>query len=274
MTGAHASQHPELVRRIADEGHEIGNHTFTHVDLASVGPLRVKLELNATQRAIEDITGRSTLLFRPPYDADRTPHRPSEIEPLIIAQQSGYIPTMASIDPLDWQAPPAEQILERIRAARPSGSVILLHDAGGDRSATVEALPGLIAYLKARGDEIVPLHRLLGVSKEAVMPSIPVADPMPERLVAGTGLNLLQHLENGLRTFLVVATGLLFLRTLFVVWLAVRQAREDEDDERGRLRPAGLGHPRGLQRGDGDRANAAGAAGEPLSGALRGDPGR
>ncbi|WP_200373867.1 polysaccharide deacetylase family protein [Thiocystis violacea] len=227
VTGTHASEYPDLVRRIVAEGHEIGNHTFTHTDLSKAGPLRVKLELNATQRAIEDITGRSTLLFRPPYDADRTPHKLREITPLILAQELGYIPTMASIDPLDWQTPPAEEILERIRSARASGSVVLLHDAGGDRSATVAALPELIAYLKARGDEIVPLHRLLGVSREAVMPAIPPADPLPQRLVAGTGINLLQALENGLQVFLVLATALLFLRTLFVVWLAARRARAE-----------------------------------------------
>lgn len=225
VTGARAIRYPDLVRRIVAEGHEIGNHTFTHADLAKAGPLRVKLELNATQRAIENITGRSSLLFRPPYDADRTPHRLREVEPLILAQELGYIPTMASIDPLDWQTPPAGQILERIRRDRPSGSVILLHDAGGDRSETVAALPELIAYLKARGDEIVPLHRLLGVPKEAVMPAIPSADPAPPRLVAGTGLNLVQALENGLWGFLMVATALLFLRTLLVVGLALRRAR-------------------------------------------------
>ena len=229
VTGVRATRHPELLRRIAGEGHEIGNHTFTHADLAQAGPLRIKLELNATQRAIEDITGRSTLLFRPPYDADRTPHTLREIEPLILAQRAGYIPTMASIDPLDWQTPPAEQMLERIRAARPSGSVILLHDAGGDRSETVAALPEIIAYLKTRGDDIVPLHRLLGVTKESVMPSISAADPAPERLVAGTGLNLLQTLERSAWAFLAFATALLVLRTLLVAWLAWGRARAGGD---------------------------------------------
>lgn len=227
VTGDHASANPDLVRRIIEEGHEIGNHTFSHLDLTETGPVRMELELNATQRAIEEITGRSTLLFRPPYDADRTPHSTKGLAPLITAQGLGYLSAMASIDPLDWERPPAERILERVQAARPSGNVVLMHDAGGDRSETVAALPRVIAWFKARGDEIVSLHDLLGVPLESLMPAIPPEDSAPQRLVAGTGINLLQILERGFWGFLMGATALLFLRTLLVVGLALRRARRE-----------------------------------------------
>lgn len=227
VVGEKANADPELLRRILDEGHEIGNHSFSHIDLSRAGPVRTTLELNATQRAIEVITGRSTLLFRPPYDADRTPHSLRELAPLVAARELGYVPVMASIDPLDWDRPTASEILERIERERTDGNVILLHDGGGDRAATLAALPQIIDYLRARGDEIVPLHRLLGVTKEAVMPSIRTEDPAPQRLVAGTGLNLMQLLERGAWGFLMVATVLLFARTILIVGLAVARFRRE-----------------------------------------------
>jgi peptidoglycan-N-acetylglucosamine deacetylase len=227
VIGEKANAYPELIQQIVEEGHEIGNHTFSHVDLTSAGPGRTALELNATQRVIERITGHSTLLFRPPYDADRTPHSLRELAPLIQARELGYVPAMASIDPLDWDRPSADEILTRIKRERPAGNVILLHDGGGNRAETLAALPRIIAHLKARGDEIVPLYSLLGVSKEAVMPSIPVEDSVPERLVAGTGLGMLQLLERGAWGFLMVATVLLFARTLFILTLALWRARRE-----------------------------------------------
>lgn len=224
VTGQNANAHPDLMRRIFSEGHEIGNHSFSHVDLSHSSPKRIALELNATQRAIEHITGRSALLFRPPYDADRTPHNLRELAVLDVAQRLGYTSAMASIDPLDWQEPPASLILDRLRAQRPQGNVVLLHDGGGDRSQTVAALPRILDYLRARGDDVVLLHDLLGVSEEAVMPSIPSADPVAERVVAGTGLDMLEALKRVLWAFLLGSTLVLCLRALFIVCLALRQA--------------------------------------------------
>ncbi len=227
VTGQNANAYPELVRRIVAEGHEIGNHSFSHPDLAESSRKRIALELNATQRAIEHITGSSTLLFRPPYDADRTPHSLKELTALEVAQKLGYTPAMASIDPLDWQEPSADEILKRVRAQRPRGRVILLHDGGGDRSQTVAALPGVLGYLQARDDEIVLLHDLLGVTEESLMPAISPADPAAERLVAGTGLGVLETLKRWVWAFLLGSTALLFLRTLFIVSLALRRAASE-----------------------------------------------
>jgi len=227
VMGAKAIAHPGLIRRILAEGHELGNHTFSHPDLQRESAWRVRLELNATQRAIESITGRSTLLFRPPYDADRTPHRVTELEPLIVAQGLGYIPTMASIDPLDWERPSASEILARVKAQRSQGSVLLLHDSGGERGATLAALGPVLDYLRERGDRIVPLHVLLDTSHEAINPAIPAADSASQRVLAGTGLNLLQLLGEGAWGFLVVTSGLLLLRTLFIVGIALVRARRE-----------------------------------------------
>ncbi len=228
VMGQKATAYPELIRRIVGEGHELGNHTYNHPDLARASAWRLRLELNATQRAIESITGRSTLLFRPPYDADRTPHANVELDALRIAEELGYVPAMASIDPLDWMLPSPEEILARVRSQRSHGQVILLHDGGGDRSRTVAALGPLLDYLEGRGDEVVPLHQLLGIPRDGVNPAIPVADPIPERLVAGTGLSAFHRVKDGFWAFLAVSTALLLARALFVVSLALRRTRQEK----------------------------------------------
>ena len=141
LVGKNAEDYPGLVRRIVDEGHEIGNHTYYHPNLALCWPEHVRVELNATQLVIESITGRSTTLFRPPYGADSSPSDLSELAPLKIAQDLDYMVVLENIDPQDWAKPGADIILQRIKQQRRDGSIILLHDAGGDRSQTLAALP-------------------------------------------------------------------------------------------------------------------------------------
>jgi cellulose synthase/poly-beta-1,6-N-acetylglucosamine synthase-like glycosyltransferase/peptidoglycan/xylan/chitin deacetylase (PgdA/CDA1 family)/spore germination protein YaaH len=180
IIGKNGQAYPELLRRMVSEGHEIGNHTFTHPNLGEIPLSITELELNATQRLIESIIGRSTVLFRPPYFGDAEADKPQEVEPAILAQKLGYIMVGVRIDPDDWQLPvTADQIvsrtLDRAMDSNPEtrGEVILLHDSGGDRSATIEALPRLIHELKARGFRFVAVSELAGLSKDQVMPEIP-----------------------------------------------------------------------------------------------------
>lgn len=180
IIGKNGQAYPDLVRRVVNEGHEIGNHTFTHPNLGEIPGSLTELELNATQRLIESLIGRSTVLFRPPYFGDAEADKPQEVEPAFLAQQLGYLVVGIRIDPDDWELPvTADEIIERTlkRAADKNpetrGQVILLHDSGGDRSATVAALPKLIQELKARGFRFVPVSELAGLSRDQVMPVIP-----------------------------------------------------------------------------------------------------
>ena len=180
IIGKNGQAYPDLVRLIVNDGHELGNHTFTHPNLGEI-PLRVtELELNATQRLIESIVGRSTVLFRPPYFGDAEADKPQEVEPAILAQKLGYIMVGVRIDPDDWQLPVkaddvVSRTIDRAMDTNPEtrGQVVLLHDSGGDRSATVEALPRLIHELRARGFRFVPVSELAGLSRDQVMPVIP-----------------------------------------------------------------------------------------------------
>ncbi len=187
VIGQNADESPSLVRRMVDEGHEIGSHSFTHPNLGFATKSRVELELNATQRSIESITGRSTILFRPPYNADAEPSTAPEMEPVAQAATMGYITIGESIDPEDWllEVPQpngsvlhrdASDIVNKIYQDIPKGNVILLHDAGGNRIETVKALRIVVPALEAKGYKFVTISKLAGLSYDQVMPPVPAAD--------------------------------------------------------------------------------------------------
>jgi peptidoglycan-N-acetylglucosamine deacetylase len=224
LVGVNAERYPNLVRRIVDEGHEIGNHTYYHPNLALCWPEHIRLELNATQLLIQTLTGRATTLFRPPYAADTQPTRVAELTPLQIAQDQNYLVVLENIDPQDWARPGAEVILQRVKQQRHDGNIILLHDAGGDRAQTLEALPRIIEYLQARNDTIVPLSRLLNTTRDALMPPLPGGQTM-SHYISSTGFRVLHALQEFLWAFMVVATALVLLRTLIVIYLAYRFRR-------------------------------------------------
>src|SRR5437667_2556074 len=221
VVGVNAERYPALVRRIVDEGHEIGNHTYYHPNLALCWPEHVRLDLNATQLLIESITGRATTLFRPPYAADTSPSQLSELIPLQIAQDLDYLVVLENIDPQDWAKPGADVILQRVKQQRHDGNIILLHDAGGDRSQTLEALPRIIEYLQARNDTIVPLSKLLNTTRDALMPLLPGGQTM-SHYISSTGFRVVHAVEEFLWAFMIVATALVLVRTLIVIYLAYR----------------------------------------------------
>lgn len=225
MVGERMEQHPGLVRRILNEGHEVGVHTYTHPNLAEVSGERARLELNATQRLLEAITGHSTLLFRPPYNADSQPHSVAEIAPLRIAHGLGYLTVSSDIDPEDWERPGTATIVQRVKEQRPWGNIVLLHDAGGNRSQTVEALPLIIDYLEARGDRIVPLSRLLGTSGSSFLLPVPKSEQSMLRLIGNSGFSFLHLLGELCWSFMIIATVLVTLRTLLVAGLAQMNLR-------------------------------------------------
>ncbi|HEV2805555.1 MAG TPA: polysaccharide deacetylase family protein [Chthoniobacterales bacterium] len=225
LVGANAEEYPDLVRRIVAEGHEIGNHTYYHPNLALCWPEHVRVELNATQLLLETITGRSTTLFRPPYAADTSPSRITELTPLQLAQDLGYLVVLENIDPQDWARPGADIILQRVKQQRRDGSIILLHDAGGDREQTVEALPKILDYLKTRGDSVVAISTLLGTTRDSLMPSTESKARTLNHFVSGAGFRIFHAAEEFLWAFMIVATALVVLRTLIVIWLAARFRR-------------------------------------------------
>ncbi|MDE2308373.1 MAG: glycosyltransferase [Xanthomonadaceae bacterium] len=179
IVGENAESSPRLVQREVDEGHDVGNHTFTHPNLGDTTPGITALELNATQRLFEALTGRSMRLFRAPYFGDAEPTTADELVPIQLAQKMGYIAVGLHIDPDDWQRPPADLIVSRVLTQATAtgsdrhGQVVLLHDGGGDRANTVEALPRIIDGLRAQGYQFVTVSTLAGLSRDQGMPPLP-----------------------------------------------------------------------------------------------------
>jgi peptidoglycan-N-acetylglucosamine deacetylase len=177
VIGWDASRWPQLLRREYNEGHEIGNHTYTHPDWESpnLTPTQIRWELNLTERLIESIVGVKPLLFRPPYGIDHEPESAEEVAHLPTAQDMGYIITGQKVDPNDWSeltpgVPlPAAKIVENVLKEAPKGNILLLHDGGGDRAQTVAALPKLIDALRAAGYEFVSVPDLIGKTRAQVM---------------------------------------------------------------------------------------------------------
>ncbi|MET0270611.1 MAG: glycosyltransferase, partial [Sphingomonas sp.] len=217
VIGENALEHPRLLQRIVADGDEIGNHTYTHPNLATTGEETTRLELNATQRLIQAYTGRSTTLFRAPYFGDAEPTTADEIGPALIAQQQGYTVVGLHVDPNDWQRPGADaivaQVIAQVTAATPASSanVILLHDGGGDRAQTVAALPRIIAGLQARGYRFVTASRLVGVPRAVAMP-----------VVAGREL---VAVRTDVAIFVALAAVSLLLAWLFYLAIALGIAR-------------------------------------------------
>lgn len=180
IVGENGQENPGLLKRIVAEGHDIGNHSFTHPNMGEIPTGLTTVELNATQRLIESETGRGTTLFRAPYFGDAEPQTSDEVEPIVEAKKLGYIAVGLHVDPDDWQTPGTDTIVQRVIDGVTSqtndedlrGQVVLLHDGGGDRSQTVEALPEIIENLRAKGYKFVTISQLAGIPQDKTMPFV------------------------------------------------------------------------------------------------------
>ena len=184
VIGEEAEQNVGLLKRYVREGHEIGNHTFTHPDISEISPRQLEWELNGTERLFAAELGIQPLYFRPPYSIDQEPDTTDEAAPAYRIQQMGYTIIGDKIDTDDWNEHPRKSpqeitssVLEQLKQMQDlpwmRGSVILMHDGGGNRQATVAALPVLITTLRAKGYEFVPVSELMGKTHTEVMPTIP-----------------------------------------------------------------------------------------------------
>ena len=234
------TQRKLLVREVA-EGHEVGSHTYTHPNLAGATDTETAFQLNTTQRLFQAFTGRSLRLFRAPYFGDAEPSTADEIEPALQAQNLGYTSVGLHVDPGDWKRPGTQAIIDATIAQVTGGipcagtgaadvqcsrNIILLHDAGGNRQQTVEALPVIIDRLRAMGYTFVPVSTLAGLTRDQSMPVLSASDAAAAR----TDLFIFETLG-----FSVVALGWIFLfaisigifRAIALSLLALIQARRE-----------------------------------------------
>ena len=194
LIGIQTDRFSGIAKRIYDEGHTIGNHTFTHPDVSNISNKHMKVELNLTERLFASLVGVRATLMRPPYAIDEEPDTADQVRPLEIAQDMGYTTVGNRIDPNDWTDKPrrhsAEELSAYVLAHLPPcgandlrcGNIVLLHDGGGNRAETVRALPMIIDGIRARGYEVAPVYELLGKTQADVMAPLPTGQRWAARL--------------------------------------------------------------------------------------------
>jgi len=183
MIGGEAENNVGIMQRAYAEGHELGNHTFTHPDISEISPRQADLQLNLTERLFASKVGVQPLYFRPPYSIDQEPDTNDQAAPIQRIQRMGYVVVGNKIDTNDWDEHPqkspqeiTESVLNQLEVMKVKtqfrGSIILMHDGGGNRAPTIAALPMLIETLRKRGYELVPVSELLGKTRSQVMPEL------------------------------------------------------------------------------------------------------
>lgn len=160
LIGKRVQEDPEITRRIADEGHLIGNHTYSHAQLKTAGPA-LEQELSRMEAALGPLGLSGHGLFRPAYGA---------ANPSLVVQASnlGYKIAMWSVDSLDWRGLSSAEVRRNVENHVSPGSVVLQHSAGGpgeDLSGSVAALPDIIDTLKAQGYEFVTMSEMFDLDK-------------------------------------------------------------------------------------------------------------
>jgi len=223
VVGAAAAAHPGLIRSELAGGHEIGAHTFTHADLGAISPLRATAELTLTQTALAGAAGINTRLLRLPYSSSSGALPAREIPAAERAGRYGYTLAFATEDGEDWRRPGVGTIVARSTPPAGRGSIVLLHDGGGERRQTVEALDRLITGLQHDGYRFTTVSGIAGLPPGMVHSVGVVARGQGRGLLLALGL---ASTVTGLMTWLLVLAGLLALtRAVAVVTLARRHTR-------------------------------------------------
>jgi cellulose synthase/poly-beta-1,6-N-acetylglucosamine synthase-like glycosyltransferase/peptidoglycan/xylan/chitin deacetylase (PgdA/CDA1 family) len=222
VVGTAVADHPELARRIVAEGHEIALHTFTHANLSKVPGWRRSLELRQSQLILAGATGVSTPLLRPPYSSEPDALTDADWASIQETRKAGYLTVLSTQDSDDWRRPGTARVIANSTPRGTAGQVLLMHDAGGDRSETLAALAKLIPTLKARGWTFSTVSDAVG---------IPLSTHPASLLERGRGLAAIWAMRVSdavlkVLTWLLYAAGALsVLRAITTVVAARRHAR-------------------------------------------------
>ncbi|SDN36493.1 Glycosyltransferase, catalytic subunit of cellulose synthase and poly-beta-1,6-N-acetylglucosamine synthase [Streptomyces wuyuanensis] len=223
VTGTMASRHPELVQRMVAEGHELGLHTFNHPDLALQTQSRIDWELSQNQLALAGAAGIRTSLFRPPYSSFSAALDDKSWPVTEYIGSRGYITAFNDTDSEDWKRPGVEAIIKRATPKGTKGSIVLMHDSGGDRSQTVAALSRFLPDMKERGYRFANLTEALG----APSAHTPVTGPDLWKGKAWVGaVAVSEKTTSALTVGLAVIGVLVFLRFGLMLLLSFGHARK------------------------------------------------
>ena len=176
VIGENVAEHPEIVARAAREGHEIGNHSWSHPNFGKMSDDSVRRQLQQTDDAIKNATGKRPTLMRPPYGSITTR------EKRWIHDEFGYDIILWDVDPYDWKRPGPAVVRARILKETRPGSIVLSHDI---HPGTIEAMPSTFDELEAKGFKFVTVSELIRMA--TARPSHPSPQPSGSVPPSATG---------------------------------------------------------------------------------------
>lgn len=224
VLGTQAAEHPELIRAVLDDGHDVGSHLFSHVELSAVSDREADLQLSLAQLSLAGSGGIRTALFRPPFSSLPGTVTADQLTEYRRIADKGYVIVLSDRDSDDWHRPGVDRIVANARPDTPHGAVLLFHDGGGDRSETLAALDRLLPELKRAGYRFETVSQLVGRERATINVPVEPGDRFQGRgLVAA--LKFAGWLATGLQALLVPIGSLAVARLAVAVWFARRHAR-------------------------------------------------
>ncbi|RMB82228.1 bifunctional polysaccharide deacetylase/glycosyltransferase family 2 protein [Streptomyces shenzhenensis] len=200
LVGSMVSRHPGIVRTMVDQGNEVGIHTFTHIDLSYQSDARVKREMEQTQLALAGAAGITTTLFRAPYSSETDAIDNYSWPVYKKLGADGYTSVFVDTDSDDWKRPGVSKIIKWATPKDGKGAAVLFHDAGGERSQTVAALPRYIEKMRAKGYTFTTVSGVMGQRNATGAAGAP-RDGTPADGTAGasdlSGLQAAHHTATG-----------------------------------------------------------------------------
>jgi peptidoglycan-N-acetylglucosamine deacetylase len=173
VVGKNAKEYPQIIRRIVAEGHEIGNHTWTHASLTSRSDAQIRNELKMSEDALVAAAGYRPHVIRPPYGAIN-----SRIKELMYSE-FGYSTIMWSVDPQDWRRPGVSVVTSRLVNGAHKGAILLAHDI---HPPTIQAMPSTLDQLLAKGYQFVTVSQLMNIEKEDAPLGVVIRQALPADL--------------------------------------------------------------------------------------------
>ncbi|WP_214365398.1 bifunctional polysaccharide deacetylase/glycosyltransferase family 2 protein [Pseudonocardia sp. H11422] len=227
VVGSQVAQYPDVVRQMRAAGAEVGLHTFSHVDLATVPAETVQREMAQTQLVLAGAIGETSYISRPPYSSGASSLTNAQLDTVRLLAEIGQLTVLSDVDSRDWERAGIAKIVASSIPGNGRGGIVLLHDGGGDRTQTIEALDRLIPELKQRGYRFTTVTEGMGLPP-ANQPA--TGSHQQEGTVLLTAVGIATTVVDVLGWLLLAAVVLIFLRLFVVVVLAARHKRQRRPD--------------------------------------------
>ena len=224
VVGSEVARHPDVVRSLHRQGFELGNHTFTHTDLAAVPDWERSLQIALTESSVAGAVAVRPRLVRPPYSSVPSAVNDSQERAYEHLAQRGYVIALSNLDGEDWRRAGVDSIVRAITPRGTEGGIVLLHDGGGDRSQTVAALERAVPALQARGFRFVTVSELGGISSDQTELKAEGWAHRRGQMLLGT-LAVARWTTYALGLLLVVVTALFGARVFILIAFARRHVR-------------------------------------------------